>query len=176
MMDVKSIPLLNDESDCFVNVAKIIEQSKRMAASDLTLTLKQIADLQNLSPVYLKSILNAHNIQLRALYPKPSTQKTGDSKIESRWGKGLNPGQHLPVPSEEETPRQPRMKIVTINIPDQYLDCIESMVDLGFFPSRSEAVREALKQFIFNEAELNANLDMAAFKQLKKKQMESMLQ
>jgi Arc/MetJ-type ribon-helix-helix transcriptional regulator len=67
------------------------------------------------------------------------------------------------------------MKIVTINIPDQYLDCIESMVNLGFFPSRSEAVREALKQFLTNEVELNKGLDPNSFESLKRNQMESMI-
>lgn len=68
------------------------------------------------------------------------------------------------------------MKIVTINIPEQYLDCIESMVNLGFFPSRSEACREAIKQFFSNEAEFNKGLDAEAFAILKRNQMESMIQ
>lgn len=67
------------------------------------------------------------------------------------------------------------MRITTINIPDQYLDCIESMVNVGFFPSRSEAVREALKHFLAKEAELNKGLDAKAFERLKRNQMESMI-
>ena len=67
------------------------------------------------------------------------------------------------------------MKIITINVPDQYLDCIESMVNQGFFPSRSEAFREALKQFLMNEVELNKGLDSEVFEQMKRNQMESML-
>jgi Arc/MetJ-type ribon-helix-helix transcriptional regulator len=63
------------------------------------------------------------------------------------------------------------MKIVTINIPDQYLDCIESMVNLGFYPSRSEAVREALKQFIVRECQFKKDIDPESFKQMKKQQM-----
>lgn len=39
------------------------------------------------------------------------------------------------------------MKIVTINIPDQYLDAIEGLVNLGQYPSRSEVVRAALHRF-----------------------------
>jgi len=66
------------------------------------------------------------------------------------------------------------MKIVTINIPDQYLECLESMVNIGFFPSRSEAVREALKQFLITEVELNKSLDGDTFAILKRKQMKSM--
>jgi Arc/MetJ-type ribon-helix-helix transcriptional regulator len=67
------------------------------------------------------------------------------------------------------------MKIITINVPDQYLDCIESMVNLGFFPSRSECVRECLKQFLMSEAELNKSLDSQYFELLKRNQMESLI-
>jgi Arc/MetJ-type ribon-helix-helix transcriptional regulator len=63
------------------------------------------------------------------------------------------------------------MKIVTINIPDQYLDCIESMVNLGFYPSRSEAVREALKQFIIHEANLSRDMEKETFEGIKKRQL-----
>lgn len=59
------------------------------------------------------------------------------------------------------------MKIVTINIPDQYLECIETMVNLGYFPSRSEAIRQALKQFLINEQVLNEDLSVERFKELK---------
>lgn len=68
------------------------------------------------------------------------------------------------------------MQIVTINIPDQYLECIESMIKLGFFSSRSEAVREALKHFLANEVDLNHGLIDDVFYKLKQLQMESMLQ
>jgi Arc/MetJ-type ribon-helix-helix transcriptional regulator len=67
------------------------------------------------------------------------------------------------------------MKIVTINIPDQYLDCIETMVNLGFFPSRSEAVREALKQFLTTEADFNHGLEHENFEQMKRQQLNSMI-
>jgi Arc/MetJ-type ribon-helix-helix transcriptional regulator len=66
------------------------------------------------------------------------------------------------------------MKIVTINIPDQYLDCIEVLVNNGFFPSRSETVREALKEFLTNEAEVNKGLDPKVFAQGKAAQMRVM--
>ena len=67
------------------------------------------------------------------------------------------------------------MKIVTINVPDQYLDCIETLVNMGFFPSRSEVVREALKVFLTNEAELNKGLDHQNFEVMKRQQMNTML-
>ena len=68
------------------------------------------------------------------------------------------------------------MKIVTINIPDQYLDCLAVLVDLGYYPSRSEAVRQALKQFLTDEADLVEGLDKERFEQLKNTQMDVMLQ
>lgn len=64
------------------------------------------------------------------------------------------------------------MKIVTINIPDQYLDCIESIVNLGFMPSRSEVVREALKQFLIRESKINNGINSQNFEQMKRTQMQ----
>ena len=68
-----------------------------------------------------------------------------------------------------------KMKIVTINIPDQYLDCLEIMVNMGFYPSRSEAVRQALKQFLVHEQEVNEGLTVEVFKDLKQTQLEAMM-
>lgn len=66
-----------------------------------------------------------------------------------------------------------RLKIATINIPDDYLSCIEILVNLGYYPSRSEAVREALKQFLSHETILNDNL--RNFEDIKRKQMNKMI-
>lgn len=73
------------------------------------------------------------------------------------------------------TQQTKRMKIVTINIPDQYLDCLEIMVNMGFFPSRSEAVRQALKQFLVHEQTVNEGLTIEVFKDLKQTQLEAMM-
>jgi Arc/MetJ-type ribon-helix-helix transcriptional regulator len=43
------------------------------------------------------------------------------------------------------------MKIVTINLAERYLDCIEQLVTIGKYPSRSEVIREALLQFFKTE-------------------------
>ena len=64
------------------------------------------------------------------------------------------------------------MKITTINIPNAYLDCIEVLVNMGFYPSRSEAVRVALKQFLTDEADIIEDLEPENFKKLKNIQME----
>ena len=66
------------------------------------------------------------------------------------------------------------MKIVTINIPDAYLDCMKTMVDIGIFPSRSEAVREALKRFFNHEDVLNEDLNPERFRELKEIQLEQL--
>lgn len=67
------------------------------------------------------------------------------------------------------------MKIATINLPDDYLSCIEILVNLGYYPSRSECVREALKQFLGRETTLNENLKAETFQHLKKTQMNTMI-
>lgn len=68
-----------------------------------------------------------------------------------------------------------KLKIVTINIPEQYLDCLKTLVDLGYFPSRSEAVRQALKQFLTKEANLVKDIEHDQFKILKERQMDALI-
>ena len=68
-----------------------------------------------------------------------------------------------------------KIKIVTINIPEQYLDCLKTMVDLGYFPSRSEAVRQALKLFLTKEANLVKEIEHDQFKILKERQMDALI-
>ena len=54
------------------------------------------------------------------------------------------------------------MKIITINLPELYL----SANDLGIYPSRSEAIRIALKDFLDDELKLYENLEDKPFKML----------
>ena len=56
------------------------------------------------------------------------------------------------------------MKIITINLPNKYLDAIQTLQDLGTIPSRSEAIRIALKDFLKNELEFYEDLDDETFK------------
>ncbi|TFG17009.1 MAG: ribbon-helix-helix protein, CopG family [Promethearchaeota archaeon] len=51
-----------------------------------------------------------------------------------------------------------KKQIVTINIPDAYITAFESLIELGLFNSRSEIVREALKEFLESEKQLNDDL------------------
>lgn len=43
------------------------------------------------------------------------------------------------------------MKIITINLPEKYLDAIQTLIDAKTYPSRSEAIRMALRNFLLNE-------------------------
>lgn len=47
------------------------------------------------------------------------------------------------------------MKIVTVNVPESYIEAIEKLVgENGFYPSRSELIREAARQFLIKEIKL----------------------
>lgn len=47
------------------------------------------------------------------------------------------------------------MKIVTVNVPESYLDAIEKLVgDSGLYPSRSELIRCAVRKFLINELKM----------------------
>ncbi|MFX1503986.1 MAG: ribbon-helix-helix domain-containing protein [Promethearchaeota archaeon] len=47
------------------------------------------------------------------------------------------------------------MKIVTVNIPESYLDSIEKLVgENGLYPSRSELIRVAVRDFLLKELKM----------------------
>jgi len=58
------------------------------------------------------------------------------------------------------------MKIITINLPEKYLSAIQILNDLGIYPSRSEAIRIALRDFLSNELKMYQDLDDDSFKML----------
>ena len=58
------------------------------------------------------------------------------------------------------------MKIITINLPEKYLDAIQTLNDLGIYPSRSEAIRIALGDFLEDELKMYHDLDDNSFKVL----------
>jgi len=58
------------------------------------------------------------------------------------------------------------MKIITINLPEKYLDAIQILNDLGVYPSRSEAIRIALHNFLADELKMYKDLDESSFKML----------
>ena len=50
------------------------------------------------------------------------------------------------------------MKIITINLPEKYLNAIQTLIDLEIYPSRSEAIRIALGDFLESELSLREEL------------------
>ena len=58
------------------------------------------------------------------------------------------------------------MKIITINLPEHYLASIQILNDLGVYPSRSEAIRIALKDFLEGELKLYETLEEKTFKMI----------
>lgn len=58
------------------------------------------------------------------------------------------------------------MKIITINLPEKYLSAIQILNDLDIYPSRSEAIRIALRDFLTNELKMYQELEDDAFKML----------
>jgi len=50
------------------------------------------------------------------------------------------------------------MQIVTVNLPSIYIDAIAKLTEQGMFPSRSEAIRQALRDFLKSELEMVESL------------------
>lgn len=58
------------------------------------------------------------------------------------------------------------MKIITINLPGKYLSAIQTLNDMGVYPSRSEAIRIALKDFLEEELTMFNDLEDENFRML----------
>ena len=51
------------------------------------------------------------------------------------------------------------MKIVTVNVPEAYIEAIEKLVGgNGLYPSRSELIRVAVREFLLKELEMAKNI------------------
>lgn len=50
------------------------------------------------------------------------------------------------------------MKIITIALPTQFIECIEALTALNIIPSRSEFVRDAIKEFLPAEIKIMENV------------------
>lgn len=47
------------------------------------------------------------------------------------------------------------MKIVTVNVPESYIDAIEKLIgEDGLYPSRSELIRCAVREFLLKELKM----------------------
>ncbi len=58
------------------------------------------------------------------------------------------------------------MKIITINLPVKYLSAIQALNDIGVYPSRSEAIRIALRDFLDKELTMFNDLEDESFRML----------
>lgn len=50
------------------------------------------------------------------------------------------------------------MKIVTINLPEPFIDALAKLTEYGLYPSRSEAIRVALRDFLSKELQIAQKL------------------
>ena len=64
----------------------------------------------------------------------------------------------MKLPEEEN--KKSRMRNITINIPECYDKNIQKLIELKIVPSRSEAIRIALREFIKKE---DKNLELLEF-------------
>jgi len=71
--------------------------------------------------------------------------------------------------------RNPNLKICTINLPEQYVESLRHLVDLGYFPSRSQAIRQALSQFLDKEENFVKEIESPLFFNLKDHQAKCLI-
>lgn len=51
------------------------------------------------------------------------------------------------------------MKIVTVNVPESYIDAINKLIgENGLYPSRSELIRVAVREFLIKELRMAKNM------------------
>jgi len=51
------------------------------------------------------------------------------------------------------------VKIVTVNVPESYIDAIEKLIgENGLYPSRSELIRCAVREFLLKELSMAKNI------------------
>ncbi len=43
------------------------------------------------------------------------------------------------------------MKLVSVNLPDAYVDSLDELVNNGYYPNKSEAIRAAVRDMIKDE-------------------------
>ncbi len=49
------------------------------------------------------------------------------------------------------------MRVVTVKLPEVYVEVLDELIKLGRYGSRSEAIREALREFFRRELKLRLN-------------------
>jgi len=45
-------------------------------------------------------------------------------------------------------PHKSNLKLVSVHLPEKYVECLERLVEMGLYPSRSEAIRVAVRDLI----------------------------
>lgn len=56
-----------------------------------------------------------------------------------------------------------KRRIITINVPEDYLDRMDDLIDLNIYQNRSDIVRIALKRFVVKELEHSLDLERKTF-------------
>lgn len=59
------------------------------------------------------------------------------------------------------------MRIVTINVPDSYLNAFQILIEKGFYNSRSQIVRESIKDMLDKEKQFVEDLQPKNFEKIK---------
>lgn len=70
------------------------------------------------------------------------------------------------IEKDRNDKKKPPMHNITINIPENYDNNIQKLIKIGLVPSRSEAIRTALREYL--QKEYNVNLDLLDFFEKKK--------
>ena len=69
-------------------------------------------------------------------------------QTRQKYIKGVSP---LTKGPKEDPPPKPALLNITINLPDLFLECIQELIVQERVPSRSEAIRNALREFLSKE-------------------------
>ena len=49
-------------------------------------------------------------------------------------------------------PKMPgKIRVITVHVPESYIEALRILVDSGYYPSISEAIRIAIRDLIFSE-------------------------
>lgn len=51
--------------------------------------------------------------------------------------------------------------MITLFVPEKYLEAIENLISSNHFPNRSEAIRSAIRDLIIKEYKLDEKLEMS---------------
>ncbi len=59
----------------------------------------------------------------------------------------------------ESEKKEGLLKVITVNLPDSYIEAIQILIDYNIYPSRSEAIRSGLEDFLIKEAQFSEDLE-----------------